>query len=200
MQLPWQVLLLGGASGVGKTKVGYHLAHHYGVGLTEVDDFEVILEHLTDQEQYPVFHYWRLHTEEALRMDDQAQLDFYLRYAKTLEDALALVVRNHLETHTPIVLDGDFILPSLALREVYGEEPANGQVRALFLYEEDEAQIAQNFRERHGSDQPRRTRTSWCVNQWLRGEAERLGVPTLAARPWQTALQRAIAAVDRTSG
>ena len=129
-----------------------------------------------------------------------ASSERHLAYAKTLGDALALVVGNHLQSHTPIVHEGDFILPSLALRETYGEEPANGQVRALFLYEEDEAQIAQNFRERHGSDQSRRTRTSWCVNQWLRGEAERLGVPTLAARPWQTALQRAIAAVDRTSG
>jgi 2-phosphoglycerate kinase len=198
MQLPWRVLLLGGASGVGKTSISHRLAWHYGVGLTEVDDFEVVLEHFTDPAQYPVFHYWRLHTEEALAMDDEAQLDFYLRYAKTLENALALVIGNHLETHTPIVLEGDFILPSLALRETYGEEPANGQVRALFLYEEDEAQIAENFRERHGSDQPRRTRTSWWVNQWLRTEAERLGVPAIAARPWGTVLERAIGAVDGT--
>ena len=133
--------------------------------------------------QYLVLHYWRLQTEEALRMDDQAQLDFYLRYAKTLEDALALVVGNHLQSHTPIVHEGDFILPSLALRETYGEEPANGQVRALFLYEEDEAQIAQNFRERHGSDQSRRTRTSWCVNQWLRGEPSGLACRRLRRGP-----------------
>lgn len=37
---PWQVLLLGGASGVGKSSVSYRLAQHYGVGLTEVDDFQ----------------------------------------------------------------------------------------------------------------------------------------------------------------
>ena len=35
----WQALLLRGASGVGKTSVSYRLARHYGVGLTEVDDF-----------------------------------------------------------------------------------------------------------------------------------------------------------------
>jgi 2-phosphoglycerate kinase len=200
MELPWQVLLLGGASGVGKTSVSYRLARHYGVGLTEVDDFQAILEHFTDAAQYPVFHYWRLHTDEALRMDDEAQLDFHLHYAKTLEDALALVVGNHLETPTPTVIEGDFILPSLALHDKYGDEPAEGQVRALFLYEGDEAQIVDNFRERDGSEQPRRARTSWCVTEGLRGEAERLGVPAIAARPWDTVLERAIAAVDGAGG
>jgi 2-phosphoglycerate kinase len=95
MHPSWQVLLLGGASGVGKTTVSYRLAQHYGVGLTEVDDLTVVLEHMTDPAQYPVFHYWRTHTEEALRMDDEAQLAFFLRYASTLEEALALVVGNH---------------------------------------------------------------------------------------------------------
>lgn len=50
-QRPWQVLLLGGASGVGKTSVSYRLAQHYGVGLTEVDDFQVVLEGMTTPDQ-----------------------------------------------------------------------------------------------------------------------------------------------------
>ena len=33
----WQVLLFGGASGVGKTSVSYRLAHAFRVGLTEVE-------------------------------------------------------------------------------------------------------------------------------------------------------------------
>src|SRR5437764_5541263 len=126
---PWQVLLLGGASGVGKTSVSYRLAQHYGVGLTEVDDFQVVLERMTDPDQYPVFHYWRTHTEEAQRMDEEAQLAFYLQYASTLETAIALVVGNHIETRMPIVLEGDFILPSLPVREMYGEEPPQAQLR-----------------------------------------------------------------------
>ena len=44
---PWQVLLIGGASGAGKTSVSYRLAHHFNVGITEVDDFQVILERMT---------------------------------------------------------------------------------------------------------------------------------------------------------
>lgn len=200
MHLPWQVLLLGGASGVGKSRVSYRLAQHYRVGVTEVDDFQVTLEHMTDPAQYPVFHYWRTHTEDALRMDDDAQLAFYLRYAATLEEALALVVGNHLETRMPVILEGDFILPSLAGRARYGDEPSDLQVRALFLYEEDEAQLAWNLRQRYGQEERRRARTSWLVSEWLRAEAERLELPTIPARPWETVLERAIAAVDGAGG
>src|SRR4051812_40099507 len=40
----WEVLLLGGASGTGKTRVAYTLAQHLGVGITQVDDLYVVLE------------------------------------------------------------------------------------------------------------------------------------------------------------
>lgn len=195
MQLPWQVLFFGGASGVGKTSVSYRVARQYGAGLTEVDDFQVVLEHMTDPNQYPAFHYWRTHTEEALCMDEDAQRAFFLRYASALEEALALVAGNHIETRMPVVLEGDFILPSLAIRDIYGEEPSDGQVRAVFLYEE-EAQIARNFRQREGHEQPQRARTSWRVSEWLRAEAERLNIPTIPARPWETVLERVIETVD----
>jgi 2-phosphoglycerate kinase len=195
-EYPWQVLLLGGASGVGKTSISYRLAHHYGVGLTEVDDFQVILEGMTTPEQYPVLHYWHTHFEEARAMDDAAQVEHMRRYAQVMAKALTLVIANHIESRAPIVLEGDFILPALAVQATYGQVPANGQVRALFVVEGDEAQIGRNFRARDGREQPLRAHISWCVGEWLRQEAERLSVPTLTARPWDTVLERAIAIID----
>lgn len=195
-QRSWTVLLIGGASGVGKTSISYRLAHHYGVGLTEVDDFQVVLEHMTTSEQYPVLHYWRTHFDEAMRMDDAQKLDYTLRYATVMGHALERVIANHLESHTPLVLDGDFILPALAVQPNYGEMAAHGQVQAIFVYEADEAQIGANYRVREGQDQPGRARTSWHYSEWLRHEAERLRVPTLAARPWATVFERAVALLD----
>lgn len=193
---PWQVLLLGGASGVGKTSVSYRLAHHYGVGLTEVDDFQVILEAMTSPQQYPVLHYWRTHHEEAIRMSEEEHLDFTRRYCEVMARALSLVVANHIESRAPVILEGDFILPSLAVQPMYGDASADGQVRALFIYEDDEEQIAQNYLRREGQEQRKRARLSWRISEWLRQEAERLGVTAIPARPWDTVLERAIAAVD----
>ncbi len=189
----WQVLLIGGASGVGKTSISYRLAQHYRIGITEVDDFQVILERMTSPEQYPVLHFWRAHPEETRRMDEDQQLDVMLRYSTVVCDALELVVANHLQSATPLVLEGDFILPALAARPFYAGTAADGLVRALFVYEQDEAQISDNYGRREGRPQPRRARASWRHSEWLRQEADRLGVPTLPARPWDTTFARALA-------
>jgi 2-phosphoglycerate kinase len=53
---PWQVLLLGGASGVGKTQIASKLAALFGAGLTEIDDFQIVLERMTNPEEYPELH------------------------------------------------------------------------------------------------------------------------------------------------
>ena len=191
----WQVLLLGGASGVGKTSVSYWLAQTFGVGLTEVDDFQIVLERMTTPEQQPALHYFRLHTEAVLAMDDEQMLAHTLSVAEVLSGAMEWVIGNHLAERTPVVLEGDFLLPSLAHRPAYDSIPADGQVRAVFLYEDDEQQILRNFQAREGEEQPRRARSSWYYSEWLRQEAARLGLSAVPSRPWDTVLERVIAAL-----
>jgi 2-phosphoglycerate kinase len=186
---PWQVLLLGGASGVGKSQIGFQLAARWGARLTEVDDFQVVLERMTTPEQYPEVHRWRLHPEEVLRLDDAGMLSHTLAYATVMADALEPVIGSHIESSTPVVLEGDFILPSLATWSAYDGVPDAGQVRALFIVEPEEAQLARNFLAREGEEQPRRARASWHYNECLR-----LRFPAIPARPWETLLDRAIAA------
>ena len=57
----WDVLLIGGASGTGKTSISYRIARHFGVGITEVDDFQQLLLRMTTAEQQPILHYWWTH-------------------------------------------------------------------------------------------------------------------------------------------
>jgi 2-phosphoglycerate kinase len=67
------VLLIGGASGSGKTSVSYRLAHHFNVGITEVDDFQVILERMTTPEQQPELQWRPMHSEaDRLAADEIA--------------------------------------------------------------------------------------------------------------------------------
>jgi 2-phosphoglycerate kinase len=190
-QRSWDVLLIGGASGVGKSSISYRLAHSYNVGITEVDDFQVILERMTTPEQYPVLHFWRTHSDETRQMDGDQQLAIMINYSQVMSVALEHVIANHLESQTPIVFEGDYIPPSLAVLPVYGKIPAQGRVRALIVVEEDEQQILRNYCEREGGMQAERAHISWLHSKWLQEEATRLGVPTLAARPWETVFERA---------
>lgn len=171
----WQVPLVGGASGVG------------------------ILEGMTTPEQYPELHGFCTRRDEWDGMGEEQRLAFAIRYATVMSRALELGIASHLEGQIPIVLGGDFPLPSLAAQPSCEGIPASGQVRSPFVYEDDEDQIGRHDRARDGEWQPERARASWRPSQWLRQEAERLGVPAIAALPWDTIFERACAILDRAS-
>ncbi len=186
---PWTVLLIGGASGVGKTSVSYRVAQHFGVGITEVDDFQVILEKMTTPEQLPALHFWNT-LPDPMSLSPKEIFEQGLEIGEVLTPALEAVIDNHIESQQPIVLDGDFIHPILATY--------HDQVRAVFIYEPDEAQIVANFlsREPEEGSQDFRARVSWLKGEWLKQEADRLGVTVLKSRPWDTLLSRLIASLE----
>jgi 2-phosphoglycerate kinase len=192
----WDVLLLGGASGTGKTRVSYPLARRFAVGITEVDDLHLVLECLTTPAQQPVLHYWRTHPDAAQLPAEQI-VELLIAVSRVLSPAITAVIAKHLDTQTPLVLEGDFLLPELPA----GQEEAKGlktdRVRGVFLYEPDERQLLQNFagREPEAGEQRKRAYVSWLYGQWLKAECERLGVAAIPARPWETLLDRISAAI-----
>lgn len=113
--------------------VSYRLAHHFAVGLIEMDDFHIVLKRMTTPEQQPALHFFRLHAAEVPRMDDEQMLTHILDTSEAISGAMELVIGNHLASSAPVVLEGDFLLPSLAVRPAYDGIPAAGQVRAVFL-------------------------------------------------------------------
>ena len=192
----WEVLLIGGASGTGKTSIAYRLAHHFAVGITAIDDFQVVLERMTTPEQQPVLHFWRTHPDpETLSAEDIMQQG--LEVARAMTPALESVIGDHLDTKVPVVLEGDFIAPMLAAQSSFDGQSNAGRVRAVFLYEPDETQILDNFaqREPEAGVQAKRARVSWLQGQWLARECGRSGVPALPARPWRTLFERVLEAV-----
>ena len=190
----WQVLLLGGASGTGKSALSYRVARHFGVGLTEIDDFQALLERLTTPEQMPAIHFWRTHPAPHLLSAEEI-VEQGLTIGDVLAPGLEAVIANHLEAGTALVLEGDFLHPALAAQESFAGIPNEGRVRAVFLHEADEQQLAANFlrREPDAGSQAARARVSWLYGQWLKDQAELRGLPVLPARPWDTLFERLVA-------
>lgn len=184
----WDVLLVGGASGTGKSSVSYRLARQLGVGITEIDDLHASLLGMTTPEQLPLVHYWRTHPE-AQALDAAEILELFLAVCRAMAPAVQAVVAQHLESRVPIVLEGDYLLPETVA--------AHPRVRSVFLYEDDEAQLLANFaaREPEGGVQAKRARVSWLFGEWLREASRRLDVPALPARPWETVPGRVLAAI-----
>jgi 2-phosphoglycerate kinase len=186
------VLLIGGGSGVGKSSVALQLARRFEVGLTEVDDFQRVLERMTTPEQFPAVHAFRLDPDGWWAMNDQSKVDALIAYGEVMSMALEPVLRNHLDGCIPTIYEGDFLLPSFAARDSYCGHSTDGRVRGVFLYD-DAGQIDRNFQQREGQSQPDRARISHLYGQWLRSEAERYGQLAVSARPWETVLDRIVA-------
>src|SRR3954447_20003666 len=140
----WEVLLLGGASGTGKTRVAFSLARTFGVGFAAVDDFSSVLERMTSPDQQPALHFWATHPDPG-SLTAEAIQEQGTDIIRVMTPALEVVIANHLEEGTPIVLEGDFIHPALAAQATFGDQRNDGRVRGVFLLEDDEAQLVRNF-------------------------------------------------------
>ena len=187
-------MLIGGGAGVGKSTVAFELARRFEVGLTEVDDFQRVLERMTTPEQYPAVHAFNLDPDGWRAMDDRSKLDAIIAYGEVMSIALEPVLRNHLDGGIPTIYEGDFLLPFFAARSSFCGHPAQGRVRGIFLYDGAE-QISHNFQQREGNRQPDRATVSALYGEWLRAEAERHGQLAIPARPWETAIDRIITAL-----
>jgi 2-phosphoglycerate kinase len=193
----WEVLLIGGASGVGKTQVSYRLARQLEMGLTEIDDLHIALERMTTPAQQPDLHYWRTHPE-ANQLPAEEILQRHLEVGVALRPAVEAVIANHLADGPAIVLEGDYLHPELAAQAMFGTQPAAGRVSAVFLVENDQERLARNFLARDGTEQNKRAEVSWLYGQWLAREAANHGVPVVAARPWENVLERVLGALGKT--
>lgn len=78
-----------------------------------------------------------------------------------MPNPLEAVISNHLSDGPSILIEGDFLIPALAVRDEYCGVPADGRVRAAIIYESDEGQISRNYTAREGAVQPERSRISW---------------------------------------
>ena len=190
----WQVLLIGGASGAGKTSLSYRLAQSFGVGITEADDIHCAIMRITTPEQQPLLHLWDTNPETHPWSPEQI-LEHFIHVCEQLAPAYEAVIANHLEGNVPLVLEGDYLLPSLADQPSFGAFANGGRVLGLFVHEEDQEQIVQNYllREPDAGRQEGRARVSWLHSHWLVEQAEKHGALVLPARPWHNGLERAIA-------
>lgn len=114
MERDWCILLIGGASGSGKTCVSYPLAKIFGVNLIEVDDFQVFLSSMTKPYEQPELHYWDTHPEWQ-KEGVENTLQQLINVGRAFKPGLEAVIKNHIETNVPAILEGDFLLPSWSL-------------------------------------------------------------------------------------
>jgi 2-phosphoglycerate kinase len=192
------IVFVGGAPGVGKTSIARPLAARLGMNLTQVDDFYIVLERMTDPKRYPAVHEWRLHPDRVLALDDAQMIEHTRSVSEVIAEAMAPVIADRLDNGVRSVFEGDFIQPSFAASSAFDGVAADGRVRSVFIHDTEERLVA-NISARDGEEQPRRARISFNYGEWLRVECDRYRLPAIPARPWETAVDRAQAAISRNN-
>jgi 2-phosphoglycerate kinase len=189
MKKTFDILLIGGASGVGKSCVSYQLSKIYEMNVVQVDDFQCIVEHYTKEDDYPVFHCWKNHFEEAINQPIEKKLEIMTNYANELSKALEIVINNHLEENRPMILEGDFISPKLC-KKLMQDSVKKNRVKCIYIIEDDESQILQNYYNREGSIQNDRAELSWRYNNWIKEQIEGTEIITIQSKPWESSIKR----------
>lgn len=200
---PWDLLLIGGASGIGKSTAARQIARNYGVPWLQVDDVRLAFQ--ASQVQFPDPEDTRkLYAfEDPIVWQLPAELlrDAFIGVGEALSPALAKVITNHLATAEPMVLEGDGLLPSLLTRAEIQIWDPGGRVRAVFVAPPTEESILANILER-GRGVPGRSeeqlrlnaRANWLYGTWLVAEARRFALPVVDSEPLATLSDRILSA------
>ena len=183
----WCVLLIAGASGSGKTCISYPMAKIYGINLVEVDDFQVFLFSMSKLEEQPEIHYWDTHPNWQ-KEGTMATVKQLIDVGKAFLPGLEAVIKNHIDSNIPVIIEGDFILPELCTLF------DGSQVKSIIVHESSREQILNNYlaREPECGLQHHRADVSYSYGNWLAAEGEKYGIPVIESRPWDTVIDRII--------
>ena len=182
----WLVLLIGGASGTGKSSFAYELARFYGVNVLEVDDVGQALKAMTTKETLSVLHYFSTGVN-WLDIGVDGNKNWLIDVSAEMIPGFKAIVDRHIEDNLPIIMEGDFIHPDLCASF------DRTHVKSLFVVESDRQQVLNNFLAReNGNLQNFRADISAAHGRWIAASCKKLGIPLIESRPWDTALQRTV--------
>ncbi|MFE2725989.1 AAA family ATPase [Kitasatospora sp. NPDC059327] len=187
----WDIVLIGGASGIGKSRAAARLAGGSGAFVVEFDDVVSAVQEITTAAQHPGLHHFD-DPVETESLSAERELELQIATARALEPAVLGVVRNRLTVDVPSVVEGDYLTPAAAARAVEAGRAAGRRVRAVFLHEPDAARITANYaaREPGCGAQVRRAEVGARYSRWLAEQARRHDLPVVECRPWDTLAAR----------
>ncbi len=194
----WKILLIGGGTGAGKTELSRALAKRFDANVMEGDDLRWAIEAAVPRGSDPDLHLfvdadvWQLPVEELVDRTERLS-------ARICRAAEAVLARHH--THAQrFILDAFWVLPSFASQRSFNGVDMAGDVRSLFLYEDDGASMAERRAVRERDARPATPEAARLAmfrahGALMRRQAEALGLPVLASRPLETLEARALAAL-----
>lgn len=195
----WLVLLIGGPSGAGKSTAAAAIGRQFGIPWLQVDDLRLALQssRVTLPERTDDLVYFL--RADVWRESPEVLRDALVRVGEVMAPAIEVVIDHHVTTRTPIVIEGDGILPALAERPPVARRLADGRVRVVFVTEDDERRLLLNYRARgRGPDNRseveihRHMATNALFSRWIAEDAGARDLMVMPSRPFETLTARVL--------
>lgn len=205
------ILLIGGATGTGKSTVATELAALLGVVRTQSTDMmrEIIRCYLRSEEavtlSYSSFEAWR--SQPAQDADDSGEgnaplIEGFLAQFQTIKQGLEATLQRAVKERQDLIVDGVHVVPSqLDLAQAAQE----ALVVPVMLVVSTRDRLIKRFAER-GRTQPARGGASryvqnldaiWELQSYLLGEADKAGVPLILNLSVEECVREILRAVGR---
>ncbi|HEY2542721.1 MAG TPA: hypothetical protein VGH92_06670 [Gaiellaceae bacterium] len=175
------VILIGGATGTGKSTVATEVAYKLGITrLTSTDSIRQTLRAFFSHEFMPTIHHSSFSAGEALPDADDPLVAGFLEQSRTVLVGVQASIDRALQEGWSIIFEGVHLVPGLL--PVHAD---NAVVCQIVLSIDDETEHAQHFFSRNeGSERPL---TSYLdhfseirrLQTFIVGRAEREGVPVI---------------------
>jgi 2-phosphoglycerate kinase len=119
------IILLGGATGVGKTSLALEVAHRLGIGrMLSTDSIRQIMRIMLSQDLVPAIHGSSYDAHKLLPPEAQGDdpvIDGFMSQASTVSVGVRASVDRAIEENASLVMDGVSIVPGLLDIDAYAE-------------------------------------------------------------------------------
>lgn len=194
MNKTWEVLLIGGSSGIGKSHLARQLSEHYKLPHLEVDDIRIALQQVVSPEQYPQLFTFVNNPNFYHDYDEHEFVTKLLEVGEVVWKALDALISKHVKMNEPVIIEGDGIIPKLLSQRNLDD------VKIIILQDELEIIKARQLkRNRMGKSLEKAEKNSLFSHTYtleLVRQAEIHSFPTLRTSPEETLLTRAISLID----
>lgn len=191
-----RVFLVAGSAGSGKSTLAKALAHELDAGWLQLDSIWLAMR-VAAGEGTPAGDV--LDIDRRMRREDEADNDVLAAHVAASGEvcrALPTVLELELEAHERLVVDGAWLLPSF----VTELELPDTEVRSVYVVQRTEADVEAALMPRRGvvplEDRHRlMNRRIFQYGVWLADQAHAHGLPVVEALPFESLLDRALAAL-----
>lgn len=173
----YKVILVGGGTGVGKTTFTRYLSKKLGLSVLEVDDIRIVMQSMVSKgHTLNLFADYTIYNKYNAEQVSLKHREVSLEVCKGLE----IIINNHIVRDTPIIIEGDDILP------LFANQFSKEDVLSIFLYEDSEDRLRKRIIDRANKQRESLTNSYKAYidmaivdNSRIMKEAEEVNLPNI---------------------